>query len=77
MLMLIQALPVLYPCGPCAEDFGEDVRVNPPNVSSREGLSRWLCERHNEVNMKLGKDNFDCAKTDERWKDGPGDGSCD
>ncbi|KAG2133776.1 hypothetical protein DEU56DRAFT_871932 [Suillus clintonianus] len=39
--------------------------------------TRWFCERHNEVNGKLGKQMFDCAKVDERWKDGPPDGSRD
>ncbi|KAJ7727379.1 ERV/ALR sulfhydryl oxidase domain-containing protein [Mycena metata] len=77
MLALIDALPALYPCAPCAEDFGESVAQNPPDVSGRAGLSRWFCERHNEVNEKLGKAAFDCAKTDERWKEGPKDGSCD
>ncbi|KAJ7576898.1 ERV/ALR sulfhydryl oxidase domain-containing protein [Mycena floridula] len=77
MLSLIRALPILYPCSHCADDFGEDLKVNPPDVSGRVGLSRWLCERHNQVNSKLGKESFDCAKTDERWKTGPEDGSCD
>ena len=77
MLMLLRSLPVLYPCTWCAEDFGNDVNRHPPDVSGRGPLSRWLCERHNEVNEKLGKEKFDCAKVDERWKDGPPDGSCD
>lgn len=77
MLSLIRSLPVLYPCSHCAQDFGEDMKVHPPDVSGRLGLSRWLCERHNEVNQKLGKEKFDCATVDERWKDGPADGSCD
>ncbi|KAJ6620642.1 ERV/ALR sulfhydryl oxidase domain-containing protein [Mycena sp. CBHHK59/15] len=52
---------------------------SPPDVSGRVGLSRWLCERHNEVNEKLGKGAFDCAlgSTDARWRDGPKDGACD
>jgi mitochondrial FAD-linked sulfhydryl oxidase len=79
MLSLIRALPMLYPCSNCAADFDERVREHPPDVSGRVGLSRWLCERHNEVNEKLGKTKFSCAteKLDERWKDGPSDGSCD
>ncbi|KIK61669.1 hypothetical protein GYMLUDRAFT_42690 [Collybiopsis luxurians FD-317 M1] len=77
MLSLIRAIPLLYPCSHCADDFGQDVKEHAPDVSGRAGLSRWLCERHNEVNKKLGKDTFDCARTDERWKDGPSDGSCD
>lgn len=77
MLMLIRSLPILYPCGWCANDLGEDVKKNPPDVSSRTALSLWLCERHNTVNEKLGKERFDCARVDERWKDGPSDGRCD
>ncbi|KAJ7196848.1 ERV/ALR sulfhydryl oxidase domain-containing protein [Mycena pura] len=77
MLALIHALPVLYPCSHCAEDFGEAVKQHPPDVSGRAALSRWFCERHNEVNEKLMKEPFDCATTDERWKAGPPDGSCD
>lgn len=77
MLMLLRSLPVLYPCGWCAHDFGEDIEKNPPDVSSRTSLSLWLCERHNTVNERLGKEKFDCARVDERWKDGPLDGRCD
>ena len=77
MLMLLRSLPVLYPCTWCADDFGNNINQHPPDVSGRGGLSRWLCERHNEVNEKLGKEKFNCANVDERWKDGPSDGSCD
>lgn len=34
-------------------------------------------KQHNDVNERLGKPQFDCAKTDERWRDGPPNGSCD
>jgi mitochondrial FAD-linked sulfhydryl oxidase len=66
------ALADLYPCAVCKEDFKEDVMKNPPDVSSREKLSVWVCQRHNEVNVKLGKPEMDCAlKTlDKRWKNG-------
>lgn len=77
MLNLLHALPTLYPCSHCATHLGEEMKSNPPDVSNRTALSWWLCQRHNEVNARLGKELFDCAKTDERWKDGPSDGSCD
>lgn len=79
MLTLLRSLPVLYPCSHCASHLGENLKENPPDVSGRVALSRWLCERHNEVNVRLGKEKFDCSidKTDERWKDGPSDGRCD
>ncbi len=57
------------------------MKQNPPDklVASREGVMKWLCERHNEVNVRLGKTAFDCSirNLDKRWKDGPADGSCD
>ena len=79
MLCLLRSLPVLYPCSWCASHLGENMKEHPPDVSGRLGLSRWLCERHNEVNSRLGKPQFNCASSnlDERWKDGPADGSCD
>ncbi|KAG9101903.1 hypothetical protein FS749_001869 [Ceratobasidium sp. UAMH 11750] len=81
MLSLLRALPSLYPCSWCAKDFGKHLQSNPPEtaVLGRASLSRWLCERHNEVNEKLGKEKFDCGiqNLDIRWKDGPADGSCD
>lgn len=79
MRRLLESLSLLYPCVPCANDFQEDMRANPPDLSGRAGLSRWLCERHNEVNDKLGKERFDCSwdSLNRRWKDGPEDGSCD
>ena len=79
MLSLLRALPVLYPCSVCAQHLGENMKTRPPDVSGRVGLSRWLCEQHNEVNERLGKERVECTveRLDERWKDGPGDGSCD
>lgn len=79
MLSLLRALPVLYPCSTCATHLGEEMKTRPPDVSSRGALSRWLCEQHNAVNERLGKERFECTveKLDERWKDGPADGSCD
>ncbi|WVR06399.1 hypothetical protein IAU60_003430 [Kwoniella sp. DSM 27419] len=79
MTNLLSSLSLLYPCNWCATDFRRDMGRNPPDVSGREGLMKWLCERHNEVNRKLGKDEFGCdtSNLDRRWKDGPDDGSCD
>lgn len=76
MLALLRALPILYPCWICAEDFGKSISAAPPDVTAGSALSKWLCERHNEVNAKLGKPSFDCSKVFERWKNGPDDGSC-
>ncbi|KPJ02174.1 PREDICTED: FAD-linked sulfhydryl oxidase ALR [Papilio xuthus] len=66
-----------YPCEPCAIDFREDIKAHPPKTKTRDELAKWLCERHNTVNKKLGKPVFDCSKVHERWRDGWPDGSCD
>ena len=77
MLQLLHALPKLYPCSHCADDLGARMQRRPPDVRSRGALAAWLCATHNEVNASLGKPAFDCGRVDERWRDGPRDGSCD
>ena len=64
------ALGDLYPCATCRADFRVDARASPPRVDSRASLSRWVCERHNEVNAKLGKPLVSCElrDLDERWR---------
>ncbi|KAF2232424.1 FAD dependent sulfhydryl oxidase Erv1 [Viridothelium virens] len=69
----------LYPCWVCAEDFQQWMRdpCNAPRVSSRDEFGQWMCEAHNAVNVKLGKERFNCARWEERWRTGWKDGSCD
>ncbi|KAK5754693.1 Flavin-linked sulfhydryl oxidase of the mitochondrial IMS [Elasticomyces elasticus] len=68
----------LYPCWVCADDFKAWMKDgNEPRVSNREEFGRWACEAHNAVNVKLGKESFDCNKWQERWRTGWKDGSCD
>ena len=51
----------LYPCGECAEHFGQILTRFPPQVSSRSAAAAWGCHVHNEVNKSLDKILFDCA----------------
>ena len=51
----------LYPCGECAEHFGEILGKFPPQVSTRSAAAAWACHVHNEVNRSLEKEAFDCA----------------
>jgi len=73
----------LYPCWVCAEDFQNWMKEpqNDPERSgalkSQDGFGRWMCRAHNAVNVKLGKEEFDCNLWKERWKDGWKDGRCD
>ncbi|QIX00251.1 hypothetical protein AMS68_005768 [Peltaster fructicola] len=57
----IQLFQRLYPCGECADHFGEILKRFPPQVSSRIAAATWACHVHNEVNKSLSKDLFDCA----------------
>ncbi|XP_059613834.1 FAD-linked sulfhydryl oxidase ALR [Phlebotomus argentipes] len=66
-----------YPCEYCAKDLRDELKVDPPKAKTQSELSQWLCRLHNKVNVKLGKKEFDCAKVNERWRDGWLDGSCD
>ncbi|KAF1834847.1 mitochondrial FAD-linked sulfhydryl oxidase-like protein ERV1 [Decorospora gaudefroyi] len=67
----------LYPCGFCAADFQDWMSKNTPRVSSRSEFGTWMCEAHNAVNVKLGKEVFDCTRWEERWRTGWKDGRCD
>jgi hypothetical protein len=42
-------------------------------AENRKEIEQWMCEMHNEVNQRLGKEQFDCKRVRERWKDGPAD----
>lgn len=55
----------LYPCGECAEHFGELLKKFPPQVSSRSAAAAWACHVHNQVNKRLSKELFDCANIGE------------
>ncbi|KAJ1529150.1 hypothetical protein ONE63_005959 [Megalurothrips usitatus] len=77
MKLFFNIFSQFYPCSICSKDFQEDLKVHPPNVENQKTFSRWLCDMHNNVNVKLGKPTFDCSRVNERWKDGWLDGSCD
>lgn len=52
----------LYPCGECAQHFGQILEKYPPQVSSRSAAAGWACHVHNEVSRSLEKAVFDCSK---------------
>ncbi len=71
MEAFLHALGHLYPCPDCAAHFRRHTKVHPVDSRTREGLSRWLCEAHNDVNTRNGKEAFYCdlGVLDARWKD--------
>ncbi|KAF1945472.1 FAD dependent sulfhydryl oxidase Erv2 [Clathrospora elynae] len=50
----------LYPCGECAEHFGQILAKYPPQVSTRTAAAMWGCYVHNIVNKRLKKPAFNC-----------------
>ena len=71
MEMFLQTLGDFYPCEVCASHFRKHATTNPIAAGSRRELSLWLCEAHNEVNKRNGKDHYYCdlGVLDARWKD--------
>ncbi|VDM75765.1 unnamed protein product [Strongylus vulgaris] len=73
----MDSLSKTFPCDFCAKDLRKDLKQDPPKLESREEFAMWMCRLHNKVNKKIGKEEFDCSKVFERWRDGWKDGSCD
>ena len=49
-----------YACSVCAYHMRQELKKNPPNVSSKRAVSRYVCQLHNSVNAMLDKPTHDC-----------------
>ena len=67
MRRLIHGISHFFPCSYCAHDFRRQIRKFPVRAENREALSVWVCERHNDVNEKLGKPIVPCDRIWEKW----------
>lgn len=76
MFAFLVTMGRVYPCGYCADTTTQEITRHPPEVGSRDDLTQWMCQLHNEVNDRIGNPIFDCSKVNERWRTGPSDGSC-
>lgn len=55
------------PCGECARHWLEITRRTPPDLKNADSLFAWTVERHNEVNLRLGKPVLDVAAARATW----------
>lgn len=83
LFAFLKSLPVLYPCGYCAESLKDEYQAMADGRSqdillqeaakSHAAALKFTCRIHNEVNGRLGKKQWDCEdlkKLKERWLDG-------
>ena len=58
MRSLIHSFSWVYPCSICATDFRKEIEATPvdEHLGSKTDFALWLCEQHNKVNKKLGKE---------------------
>lgn len=61
MRAFLESLSSVLPCPACAAHWQQMLAKSPPPVHSRDELSRWCVDRHNEVNARLGKPLRDYA----------------
>ena len=56
-LNLFNSLPDMLPCKLCGDHCRENIIELPPQVQSKDSLSRWLVEFHNMVNEQTNEMN--------------------
>lgn len=63
----------VYPCGDCARHFVKLLEQYPPQTSSRQVAAVWGCHVHNQVNLRLGHEIYDCSHIIEDYDCGCGE----
>ena len=59
MIALLRLVPYLLPCSACGLHFAQQLQgpegLTAEVLATREAVSRWLVDAHNEVNRRVGK----------------------
>lgn len=71
MREFFEAIADVLPCFECRKHFKSMMRKYPvvEHLSSRRDLTRWLIDRHNDVNRRLGKPTVDYEFVDSKYSD--------
>lgn len=71
MIRFFYAMGDVLPCFKCRYHFKKMLQNNPiqDNLNSREALTHWLIDRHNEVNERLGKPVVSYEFVDSKYSD--------
>ena len=56
-----------FPCKMCANHFMNMIKEFPLEYNDREDTMKWVCNMHNSVNERLGKNTFPCNRIKEIW----------
>jgi len=54
-LRFFTTLPYMLPCTTCTAHYLEHIKKHPPDVRTRDSLTRWIVKIHNIVNANTGK----------------------
>ena len=60
--LFLRCVPIFIPCPPCRRHYLNRLIRIPINLNSRQNLSRWLINLHNDVNKSLKKEYFSYEK---------------
>ena len=71
MEKLLKSVATFFPCIICGNHWKKILENSDMEsiLSNRNNLMLWLCNKHNEINIKIGKEVFPCEidKLFERW----------
>ena len=67
----------MLPCQRCRAHYNYHIRKKPPKVDSKDHLSRWLVDIHNEVNVSQGKSTVDYDQVKRHYEQNTKELSCE
>jgi len=68
---LLNALKVLVPCPECRDHYCEYIAGSPAPLECGDDLKAWLVEFHNNVNKRVGKQEFSYADALKTYSEEP------